>query len=356
MRTDDPLDTILDPVTHHFLRRSPSKRLRAALKRLRSLLRKPTEDLSNAGFHRPISRDGILSPEMASQAEALYWQVAERGGPGSQLTREGMLLALAMTGASASLPFWEQALEHSMPRDRFRKRQQELAVAGIALIARQDDGAEARQRLRSLASCHPEPRIQAAAVRGLWLHRELPLPADVVALLTQLAAAARRPLPRHMARRGLKLAQHPVPLDHPGGSIIAELRLKRGRSAFSASLEVATDSSLHRLHLTIQDALGWDADHLYLFSVTDDPRDPAGSISGLSPFGDSFDERGLPDAGDWCVGELGLDKGASLSYLFDFGDKHRLDIKITEIRSKPTGELPRVLSRKGRQPAQYSWG
>jgi hypothetical protein len=344
MRFDSPLDTVLDPAIQQLVGHFASPRLPAALKRLPSILRDPKGRLSDAGIY---GFDGLLSPELIPLAEKLYWQVVVRGGAGSRYAREGLLAPLALAAAPRSLPFWERALEHSVPRDQFRKLQQEFAVAGIARIARQDDGATARELLLSLASSHPNPHIQVLAIRALWLHRPSPLPDDVVALLKQLAVESRPLSLRHMARCGLKTAQLPVPLDLPGGSVVAQLKFEHDKGSFTSSIEVATDSTLHTLHRTIQEALDWDADHLYVFSIGS-----AGTISGLSPFGEHTGGDD-PDAGDWKIGELGLVKGASLSYLFDFGDKHRFKLRIIELRSQATGDLPQVLSREGRRPVQY---
>ncbi|MCX7789140.1 MAG: plasmid pRiA4b ORF-3 family protein, partial [Chloroflexaceae bacterium] len=139
------------------------------------------------------------------------------------------------------------------------------------------------------------------------------------------------------------------------------------------------------LHFAIQDAFEWDADHLYSFYLRGKAYDEEYEISG--PEGDPIfgalyeevmqaledeeaededvdtapddeseageDDEGL-DATSAVIGSLGLSRGHTMLYLFDFGDGHEFDVTLVEIqpRAEP-GDYPRLLAAEGEAPPQY---
>ncbi len=81
------------------------------------------------------------------------------------------------------------------------------------------------------------------------------------------------------------------------------------------------------LHHAIQDACGWDDDHLFVF------RTPTGGVIGGSPFEDAFGDR-VPDAGE--VGLAGyFAQHERCQYEYDFGDSWLHDIEVVRRVDKP---------------------
>jgi hypothetical protein len=117
-------------------------------------------------------------------------------------------------------------------------------------------------------------------------------------------------------------------------------------------IEIDSNASLLDLHYAIQDAVGFDNDHLFvffagrnerdrkfLFGVDLEDGDPMGSLT------DTTLEKVYP-----------LPKSLFLFYRFDFGDNW--NFKIRKSREHPTEpvegvEYPRVIKRVGPNPVQY---
>jgi hypothetical protein len=113
------------------------------------------------------------------------------------------------------------------------------------------------------------------------------------------------------------------------------------------TLEIPANASLEDLHFAIQNAVGFEADHLYCFYaaksahskdrlIFDDDNEAIYSL----PLSDLFP----------------LDDRRQLYYLFDFGD--RWLFKLNKSRKKPFGALagihyPRVIVEQGDRPEQY---
>ena len=180
------------------------------------------------------------------------------------------------------------------------------------------------------------------------------------------------------------------------------------------SIELRQDQTLVDLHEGIQAAFGWLDDHIYSFwldgefwgspateytapvEVEDDvaTADVVLSRLGLKQgakvayvfdFGDNWrvslrldariDDEGVnyprvvagegdappqypaPDedvaTADVPVGELGLNPGAEIAYVFDFGDSWRVSLRLTETARGEETRYPRVVAAQGEAPPQY---
>jgi hypothetical protein len=189
---------------------------------------------------------------------------------------------------------------------------------------------------------------------------------------------------------------------------------------FACDIELRVTDPIPALHHAIQDALGWDSDHLWCLRIGSKreahlewPLSEAAWWSSPSPYalvdGSAFadevgeyeedadgedDEEGeglvdvgpaagaeggresedegddedgwddgmfgrpREDAGLKQLGHLGLRPGDKLTYHFDFGDNHLMPLKVKSM-GPPKGKAakyPRITSPKGKRPRQYSSG
>lgn len=116
----------------------------------------------------------------------------------------------------------------------------------------------------------------------------------------------------------------------------------------SARVAVRADQHLTALHDALQEAFGWLDDHLYSFWL--DGRfwgDHA--VAYTSPF--TLD--GPPQTAEVPIVTLELAVGATIAYVFDFGDEWRVRLTLVEQVDADGGAYPRVLDREGTAPPQY---
>jgi len=321
---------------------------------LAGLLRKPGADLSGAGLFYDRRYSNLLAPADVSRALSLYRAVQKRRGPGSQQTLMGLLDALVSTGDPGLLPFWREALTSTQKRDRMKSIRPEFVVAAFAIAAYRADEGDALALLVELAARGETPTLRALAARALWLApatiEGAALSAEVRSLLSQIAVEDAALLPRHQARRGLRHLEAPCPLDAPEGAMRFDVRLGR---ASSCAITLPSTAPLTALHHSIQAALDWDDDHLYSFFLDGVVWSRAFEIPGRTPLGHRVAPADQPDAGDWRVGEVGFKKGCRFVYFFDFGDRHRFDVKVCAIHEvAPAGGCLGV-ECSGDPPAQY---
>jgi len=163
-------------------------------------------------------------------------------------------------------------------------------------------------------------------------------------------------------------------------------------------IEMRANQTLEKLHYAIQEAYGWNADHLYSFFMSNRAWDisseytlpeisleeaDAGeekeeetssptTIAELlrAAIGDkdiSLEElkaklgpvlgKALEGPGDvrrTTIEELGLRVGHEFMYLFDYGDDHRFRVRVHAINPKaPRGKYPRIVQSVGKAPEQY---
>ena len=92
-------------------------------------------------------------------------------------------------------------------------------------------------------------------------------------------------------------------------------------------IAITADATFGDLHHAIQDACGWDDDHLFAF------RTPTGRVIGGSPFEDPFGEP-VPSAGE--VGLAGyFTQHDRCQYEYDFGDSWLHDINVVRRIDEP---------------------
>jgi hypothetical protein len=107
--------------------------------------------------------------------------------------------------------------------------------------------------------------------------------------------------------------------------------------------------TLEDLHVAIQDAIGWDSDHLYSFFMDN----KFNSMEPDAEFTCPYEPEGRKTA-DIAVGAFALKKGQKFAYLFDFGDNHRFEIEVFDFgKVEKVKKYPVLLESKGKSPEQY---
>ncbi|MHB1413854.1 MAG: plasmid pRiA4b ORF-3 family protein [Chloroflexota bacterium] len=112
-------------------------------------------------------------------------------------------------------------------------------------------------------------------------------------------------------------------------------------------IEVRSDQTLEALHYAIQDAFGWDDDHLYAFFMSGKAWDR--STEYVRPEARGFGERGA----NVRLDRLELLPRKRFLYIFDFGDEWRHDIRVEKADLPPDGDYPRIIEEHGEAPPQY---
>lgn len=113
---------------------------------------------------------------------------------------------------------------------------------------------------------------------------------------------------------------------------------------------LVTDSTdLHRLHLVIQDAMGWQNSHLYQFEI-DQTR-----------YTESLDDGFVADdempASSVRLGDLSLEEGDSFLYNYDFGDDWYHECEIERVAPVERGATyPRCLAGRRAGPPEDCGG
>lgn len=115
-------------------------------------------------------------------------------------------------------------------------------------------------------------------------------------------------------------------------------------------IEMRGDQTLEDLHYAIQDAFGWDDDHLYSFYLNGKAFDPRTEY--CSPYADC--ERHVSS---YRLENVSLRPRKKLLYLFDYGDELRHTVTVEAVTKggvEPRKKYPRVAERHGRNVQQYS--
>ncbi len=97
---------------------------------------------------------------------------------------------------------------------------------------------------------------------------------------------------------------------------------------------------------SILDAFDFDKDHLYQFRY----KDRFGrSVQVSHPYCEES-----PSTTEVRVGELPLQPGDKMIFLFDFGDNWEFDVQLEEIQP-PNAKIkkPKILKKYGEAPSQY---
>jgi hypothetical protein len=114
-------------------------------------------------------------------------------------------------------------------------------------------------------------------------------------------------------------------------------------------VEMPGEQSLEDLHLAIQDAFGWDNDHLYSIFLSGRAWDATTEVK--IPLPDEYDP---PTADELTLDDLDLQPKQKFLYLFDYGDQLEHDVQVAGILPRPDmGDFPRIAERHGEAPPQY---
>ena len=371
MKRDDPLDelewTILDQLmAEHEV--SPERiaelqaETRATLDRIADFLDNPPPRRSWYDVHFWAMAGGFaLAAEDVPRAHVLCRRVADAGGTGSRDIQEELFSLISQAQEPVSVPFWVELLDYIRPRDQFAERRRTYALAGLARLVIRRDEPTALAALR-VAMHHPRAEVRALAVHYLGRpllfeeydaeekeHNEArpprPLPPDILAELNEIAVSDPAFAPRFQARGVLREAGQPAPLDNPDGVYAFKVTLRWAK--VSRTIELRSQQTLDDLHFAIQNAFRWDSDHLYTFYMS-------GGEDSRYAFACPYEEDRPPWADEAIIGELGLVKGHSFAYLFDYGDSHVFTIKVADTRPQAgPGKYPRVVEKQGEAPEQY---
>jgi hypothetical protein len=179
------------------------------------------------------------------------------------------------------------------------------------------------------------------------------VPEDVIPLVRGGSSKSKRP-----ASQRAKLA--PVaPASPPANLYVLAVYLMGGpmsnkfvNKEISRVIEVRGDQTLQQLHEAIFRAYDrWD-EHLYEFQFGRRPFDPKGPKYGI-PQG--INRKGYGDARTTTLDDLELKLHRAFGYWFDFGDDWFHQVQVERIdQAIPTVTYPRVISRVGKSPPQYS--
>lgn len=399
---EDPLSGWL-----FFLEASRSHKEVAALQEvLHASLDKLAGMLDDPNSKRPLYESGIsefrigpFRPADVPRAQELFRRVYEARGNGTNWVQQGLLSGIALAADPASIPFWDEVISLSRPRDQFTTKRRNYALAALAYLALAHDEPAAYETLRALARRHPQPEVRALALENLqraYLAGDRDVPPEVLAEVRAIAGEDTAFLPRFEARRFLAALDEPVPLDNPGGVYAFKVKFRYAKR-ISRTVELRAEDTLADLNDAIQDALGWDNDHLYSFYLNGKLHDTRYEISRIdrdagfgmptllfplpgeapaqpgslllfpgvsapasagaaSPDEEDAEEEGPLLAEDVVIGELGLPLRHKFLYYFDYGDSHEFEVEVVGIRPQAgPGEYPRVVESQGQVPSQYGF-
>jgi len=118
------------------------------------------------------------------------------------------------------------------------------------------------------------------------------------------------------------------------------------RQSLWRRIEVSASHTLLDLHYAIQNAYRFDGDHLYSFFMD-------GQAWSDDRLTSPYDDEG-PHVDEVRIGDLGLEAGQRILYLFDYGDEWRFQVTLEEIREEGRRpRKPKTVEQKGRAPEQY---
>jgi hypothetical protein len=116
-----------------------------------------------------------------------------------------------------------------------------------------------------------------------------------------------------------------------------------------ALIALGDQQTLADLHYAIQNAFGWDADHLYSFFMSGRPWDRSTEYAATGEGG-----WGAKVAHQARIGRLGLQPGSTFLYLFDYGDEHYFAVRVEEIsQTNVPPKHARIERTPANPPEQY---
>jgi len=136
---------------------------------------------------------------------------------------------------------------------------------------------------------------------------------------------------------------------------VPEWAFREGTHIFKVSLgpiwrriAIPADQTLDALAWAILNAVQFDHDHLYRFSYQ--------NRFGVS---ERINHPYMEDEGPWTdevlVGDVPLQVGQTMTYVFDFGDWWEFDVTLERVDPDMVIEEPVVLEKHGEPPVQYGW-
>lgn len=136
---------------------------------------------------------------------------------------------------------------------------------------------------------------------------------------------------------------------------LPQLEFRKGTHILKVSLGgvwgrivISADSPLDTLAHTILEMVDFDSDHLYQFSY----RNPFGVQEKINhPY---MDEE--LSTSEVLVGEVPIDVGQSMTYLFDFGDNWTFDVTLERIDPDSVVKEPQLLEVHGTPPNSTQCG
>jgi len=139
----------------------------------------------------------------------------------------------------------------------------------------------------------------------------------------------------------LPTASYPRPKPFDG---VYRLTIKLKFHDFTMTLDAPATMSLYHLHTEILNAVDFDDDHLWIFYLG---HSRASSIE-IGETEDAF-------PADVTLGDLALEKGQKLQFIFDFGDWWEFLIEVKDRRAGETMKAAQVVKQIGKPPTQYPW-
>jgi Plasmid pRiA4b ORF-3-like protein len=408
MQDRDPLDDWLDiaeMAREHPRSTTESETPRVVLRRLAHALDEAQEGKPDLGRvrSRHLGRySGVtLTEEDVAESQRLFLKLWEQGGTSASYVGSDLLDTIALSLSPATVPFWQQLLDLSRPRDRYITQRRMYALAALALLAIEREDATAYAALTAaLGHRHEQVRAQAANyLARAYAVPERPAPEAIAAALTNLAMHDHAFAPRFQARMALAILELPAVHDPLDRAYLLHVKLRGDRA--TRTIAAAPENTLADLHYAIQHAFDWDADHLYSFFMNgkrydeqyeigcpelgDDWQFGAIQMMTIGPDGalvlvegaqagedmpegeehdedsgeadlDGGEEDGALYTTNVQLGALGLVPKHSFLYYFDFGDSHEFDVKVLALVPRDAGDYPRLVEAKGEAPRQYhSW-
>lgn len=115
------------------------------------------------------------------------------------------------------------------------------------------------------------------------------------------------------------------------------------------TIAMREDQTLEQLHEALRLAFGWAETHLYAFWTDGKAWSQNSEAAYWAPFELEPDRK----SARVTLAELGLRKGKSIAYLFDFGDEWRLMLRLVDRWDVEDESYPMLVEAIGTPPPQY---
>ncbi|MEK6816467.1 MAG: plasmid pRiA4b ORF-3 family protein, partial [Nanoarchaeota archaeon] len=136
---------------------------------------------------------------------------------------------------------------------------------------------------------------------------------------------------------------------NPDQTIIFKVMFRHRKGTWR-NIELRAADSLEDLHNAIQQAMGWDNDHLYSFFMDNKFNGGDFDMEYTCP----YEPGGRKTADKAQLGMFGFSKAQKFAYLFDFGDNHQFEIEVLDFGiADARKKYPLMLESKGKAPEQY---